>query len=102
MLRGRKIGLKATMTVEEMKNHLLKVYDLWSKETDPETAKQAIYAKCRPLGLVSNFYWKRYPDAAERLRQAWQQLGWGEMKVKARPKKVKRSSQKACDYLNQF
>lgn len=77
MLRGRPIGLKANMTKEEMKNHLIKKLEEWQKEGyTKEEVKQAIYSKCKPLGLTSNFYWAKYPGSAERLRQAWRELNW--------------------------
>ena len=89
-----------------------------------DLTSNAIYTKCKPLGLVSNFYWKRYPEAAENLRQAWKELGWVEnetiidsfaklrtalessrKKTKLAKPKLKRmpKTEKAIvDYLNQF
>ena len=124
-LKGRPIGLKAYMSVEQMKKHLLKIKKEWQKEGFAENEViNAIYTKCKPLGLVSNFYWKRYPGAAENLRQAWKELGWVEnetiidsfaklrttlessrKKTKLAKPKLKRmpKTEKAIvDYLNQF
>ena len=76
-LKGRPIGLKASMSKEEMKNHLLKKLKEWVEEGfSEEEVKQAIYNKCKPLGLVSNFYWNRYPEASQRLREVWEELNW--------------------------
>ncbi len=122
-LKGRPIGLKAHMSVEQMKRHLLKIKQEWQKEgfTENEVIN-AIYVKCKPLGLVSNFYWKKYPEAAKNLRQAWKELGWTEdetiidsfaklrtalessgKKTKlARPKKRTKIEKAVIDYLNQF
>ena len=76
-LKGRPIGLKASMTKEEMKNHLLSKLKEWQEEGfTEEEVKQAIYTKCKPLGLTSNFYWSRYPEASQRLREVFEELGW--------------------------
>jgi len=76
-LKGRPIGLKASMTKEEMKNHLLNKLKEWMEEGfTEEEVKQAIYNKCKPLGLTSNFYWSRYPEASQRLREVWEELNW--------------------------
>jgi len=122
-LKGRPIGLKAYMSKEQMKKHLLKIKEEWQKEGFSESEViNAIYIKCKPLGLVSNFYWKRYPEAAENLRQAWKELGWTEdetimdsfaklrtalesskKKTKlVRPKKRTKTEKAIIDYLNQF
>ena len=107
MLNGRKIGLSHYMSVEEMKQHLEKVREEWVAEgyADAEV-KEAIFSKCKPLGLVSNFYWSRYPDAADRLRQAWDLLHWtvAEQVKKHRVTKAKpRTQQKVVhNFLEQF
>jgi len=76
-LKGRPIGLKASMSKEEMKNHLLKIKQLWSREGfSEEEVMTAIINKCKPLGLSSSFYWNRYPDACQRLRETFEELGW--------------------------
>ena len=76
-LKGRPIGLKASMSKEEMKNHLLKIKQLWSREGfSEEEVMAAIINKCKPLGLSSSFYWNRYPDACQRLRETFEELGW--------------------------
>jgi len=124
-LKGRPIGLKAYMSVEQMKKHLLKIKEEWEKEgfTENEVIN-AIYVKCKPLGLVSNFYWKRYPEAAENLRQAWKELGWMENEtimdsfaklrtslessrektklVRPKLKRMPKTERAIVDYLNQF
>ena len=120
MLKGRPIGLKANMTKEEMKNHLLSKLQEWQKEGLSEIeVKNAIYSKCKPLGLTSNFYWSRYPESAERLRQAWDELNWGiketyndsmaklrmALKEKAKSKrKIEQKTEKieTKDYISQF
>ena len=92
ILKGRPIGLKASMSKEEMKNHLLKKLKEWMEEGfSEEEVKQAIYNKCKPLGLTSSFYWSRYPAACQRLREAWKELNWD----------VKESFQDSIRKLNQ-
>jgi len=74
-LKGRPIGLKASMTKEEMKNHLIVKKQEWLEEGfTEEEVLEAIWVKCKPLGLVSNFYWNRYPESSERLRLAFEEL----------------------------
>ncbi|HDN86125.1 MAG TPA: hypothetical protein ENG49_02755 [Candidatus Omnitrophica bacterium] len=76
-LKGRPIGLRASMSKEEMKSHLLKIKLLWSREGfSEEEVMTAIINKCKPLGLSSSFYWNRYPDACQRLRETFEELGW--------------------------
>jgi len=76
-LKGRSIGLKANMSKEEMKNHLLSKLKEWQEEGfSEEEVMQAIISKCKPLGLTSNFYWNRYPKASQRLREVFEELGW--------------------------
>ncbi|MCD6124316.1 hypothetical protein J7J62_03995 [bacterium] len=121
-LKGRPIGLKAYMTKDQMKRHLLKIKEKWEKEGFTKNQViNAIYTKCKPLGLVSNFYWKRYPEAAENLRQAWKELGWVEnetimdsfaklrsslenskKKTKLVRLKMPKTEKAIVDYLNQF
>ncbi len=65
------------MSKEEMKSHLLKIKLLWSREGfSEEEVMAAIINKCKPLGLASSFYWSRYPDACQRLRETFEELGW--------------------------
>ncbi|RLG16040.1 hypothetical protein DRN69_01885 [Candidatus Pacearchaeota archaeon] len=74
-LKGRPIGLKISMSKEEMKNHLITKKQEWLKEGfTEEEVLEAIWVKCKPLGLVSNFYWNRYPESSERLRLAFEEL----------------------------
>ena len=74
-LKGRPIGLKASMTKEEMKNHLIAKKQEWLEEGfTEEEVLEAIWVKCKPLGLVSNFYWNRYPESSDRLRLAFEEL----------------------------
>lgn len=76
-LKGRPIGLKASMSKEEMKNHLLTKLRNWKQEGfSEEEVKQAIYTKCKPLGLTSNFYWRKHPEASQRLKEVFKELGW--------------------------
>ena len=118
-LKGRPIGLKSYMSKEEMKNHLVSKLQEWQKEGLSEAeVKEAIYKKCKPLGLTSNFYWSRYPESAERLRQAWQELDWKvnetyndsmaklrmalKNKAKGQEKKKIIEPKLTGDFLNQF
>ena len=73
-LRGRPIGLKANMTKEEMKFHLLKIKQQWKEEGfSEEEVNNAIISKCKPL--VYGFYWHRFPYASQTLEEVLNELG---------------------------
>lgn len=75
ILHGRPIGLKAWMSKEQMKEHLIKIRTKWLSEGFGESeVTNAILSKCHPL--LAGYYWARYPDASERLAQALQELGY--------------------------
>ena len=108
-LKRRPIGLKASMTKEEMKNHLLNKLKEWQEEGfSEEEVKQAIYTKCKPLGLTSNFYWSRYPEASQRLREVWEELkSYFDSMKKLRqalknPKNEEKIREIQKDFLKQF
>ncbi len=116
-LKGRKVGLKASMNEAEMRQHLLEVLKDWASEGfSEEVVKEAIFTKCKPLGLTSNFYWSRYPEAAATLRKVWRELNWNVSEsisdsfkilgnaLRSRPKKQKIKFEKktVSNFLEQF
>jgi hypothetical protein len=72
-LRGRSIGLKAAMSAKEMEKHILEVKQNWIQEGHSvNDVVNAILSKVNPL--ISGFYWKRFPDACQRLSQVMLKL----------------------------
>jgi TPP-dependent trihydroxycyclohexane-1,2-dione (THcHDO) dehydratase len=74
-LRGRSIGLKASMNDAEMEKHLSEIRSNWEAEGhSKQDVINAILAKARPL--IIGFYWARFPDSSERLSRVMKKLGY--------------------------
>lgn len=74
-LKGRPIGLHASMNKEAMKKHLERVSQEWQAEGFSESeVRNAILAKCHPL--IVGFYWHRYPQASKTLAEVLRELGY--------------------------
>lgn len=83
-LKGRPIGLKAFMSKEQMKKHLIKIREEWLAEGFSENeVTNAILSKAHPL--LVGYYWARFPEASERLAEALRELGYP---VGKRPKQA--------------
>ncbi|MEW6769951.1 MAG: hypothetical protein AB1330_00975 [Bacillota bacterium] len=83
-LKGRPIGLKAFMSKEQMKKHLIKVREEWLAEGFSEAeVTNAVLSKCHPL--LVGYYWARFPESSERLAEALRELGYSASK---RPQRV--------------
>ena len=74
-LRGRSIGLKASMSEAEMEKHLVETRKQWLSEGHLESEViNAILSKTRPL--ICGYYWARYPDASLRLSEVMKKLNY--------------------------
>jgi len=68
-LKGRPIGLNASMSLDQMLSQLRRNFETWRKEGfKNEEIIAALIAKARPL--INGYYWKRYPEARERCKKA--------------------------------
>lgn len=86
-LKGRPIGLKAFMSKEQMKKHLIKVREEWLAEGFSENeVTNAILSKVHPL--LVGYYWARFPESSERLAEVLRELGYpvGKRPKQAAPK----------------
>lgn len=92
-LRGRSIGLKATMSKEQMKAHLIWIRKVWMAEGfSEEEVTSAILAKVHPL--LNGYYWTRFPESSKRLAEVLQELGYP-VGVKPKPPAGRRPRPKA-------
>lgn len=91
-LRGRPIGLKAFMSKEQMKKHLIKLREEWLAEGFSENeVTNAILSKVHPL--LVGYYWARFPESSERLAEVLRELGYP---VGKQPKQVATSKPPAA------
>ena len=106
-LRGRKVNLKAYMTVDEMVEQLRENEKHWIEEGfGREEIVSAQNNKVRPL--IYGFYWHRFPDAQERAKEAWKLYSGQEISTKVNrtstPKTERRTikADRNHDFMAQF
>ncbi|RLI96269.1 MAG: hypothetical protein DRP00_05550 [Candidatus Aenigmatarchaeota archaeon] len=99
-LKGLPIGLKAWMDKDEMREVLERDLREWRKLATEAEVREAIYRKTLPL--LNGYYWKRYPEARETLRQVLVEMKIGKGEQTLRKKKQSRKKVKGIDYLSQF